>query len=131
MKLVCSGGHWAPPLWPMGRQRGRNQKGMADSRSGVLLAGKVVDVGDAEGLHGCLPDPPQNVAQQHEVVQGKRRRRRKRKSSYMKSTITQLERRFDIPSYLIGVIDGSFEIGRTVLRVTRSPSAEQENSAGK
>lgn len=31
--------------------------------------------------------------------------------SYMKSTITQLERRFDIPSYLIGVIDGSFEIG--------------------
>lgn len=32
--------------------------------------------------------------------------------SYMKSTITQLERRFDIPSYLIGVIDGSFEIGK-------------------
>lgn len=31
--------------------------------------------------------------------------------SYMKSTITQLERRFDIPSYLIGIIDGSFEIG--------------------
>lgn len=31
--------------------------------------------------------------------------------SYMKSTITQLERRFDIPSYLIGVIDGSFEVG--------------------
>ncbi|KAG2468898.1 SO1C1 protein, partial [Polypterus senegalus] len=31
--------------------------------------------------------------------------------SYMKSTITQLERRFDIPSYLIGVVDGSFEIG--------------------
>ncbi|KAI3370666.1 hypothetical protein L3Q82_007229 [Scortum barcoo] len=30
--------------------------------------------------------------------------------SYMKSTITQLERRFDIPSYLIGIIDGSFEI---------------------
>ncbi|XP_052368363.1 solute carrier organic anion transporter family member 1C1-like, partial [Oncorhynchus keta] len=30
--------------------------------------------------------------------------------SYMKSTITQLERRFDIPSYLTGVIDGSFEI---------------------
>lgn len=30
----------------------------------------------------------------------------------MKSTITQLERRFDIPSYLIGVIDGSFEIGK-------------------
>lgn len=33
--------------------------------------------------------------------------------SYMKSTITQLERRFDIPSYLIGVIDGSFEIGES------------------
>ena len=32
--------------------------------------------------------------------------------SYMKSTITQLERRFDIPSYLVGVIDGSFEIGK-------------------
>lgn len=31
--------------------------------------------------------------------------------SYMKSTITQLERRFDIPTYLIGIIDGSFEIG--------------------
>lgn len=31
--------------------------------------------------------------------------------SYMKSTITQLERRFEIPSYLIGIIDGSFEIG--------------------
>lgn len=33
--------------------------------------------------------------------------------SYMKSTITQLERRFDIPSYLIGIIDGSFEIGKS------------------
>lgn len=31
--------------------------------------------------------------------------------SYMKSTITQLERRFDISSYLIGIIDGSFEVG--------------------
>lgn len=31
--------------------------------------------------------------------------------SYMKSTITQLERRFDIPSYLIGIVDGSFELG--------------------
>ncbi|XP_070686219.1 solute carrier organic anion transporter family member 1C1-like [Pempheris klunzingeri] len=31
--------------------------------------------------------------------------------SYMKSTITQLERRFEMPSYLIGIIDGSFEIG--------------------
>lgn len=31
--------------------------------------------------------------------------------SYMKSTITQLERRFELPSYLIGIIDGSFEIG--------------------
>lgn len=35
--------------------------------------------------------------------------------SYMKSTITQLERRFDIPSYLIGIIDGSFEIGEFVI----------------
>lgn len=32
--------------------------------------------------------------------------------SYLKSTITQIERRFDIPSSLVGVIDGSFEIGR-------------------
>ncbi|KAF4114491.1 solute carrier organic anion transporter family member 1C1-like [Onychostoma macrolepis] len=31
--------------------------------------------------------------------------------SYMKSSITQIERRFDIPSSLIGIIDGSFEIG--------------------
>ncbi|XP_055365516.1 solute carrier organic anion transporter family member 1C1-like isoform X2 [Betta splendens] len=35
--------------------------------------------------------------------------------SYMKSTITQLERRFDIPSYLIGIIDGSFEIGNLLV----------------
>ncbi|MEQ2171566.1 hypothetical protein GOODEAATRI_012097 [Goodea atripinnis] len=31
--------------------------------------------------------------------------------SYMKSSVTQIERRFDIPSSLIGVIDGSFEMG--------------------
>lgn len=31
--------------------------------------------------------------------------------AYLKSSITQIERRFDIPSSLIGVIDGSFEIG--------------------
>ncbi|KAM9318663.1 solute carrier organic anion transporter family member 1C1-like [Pholidichthys leucotaenia] len=35
--------------------------------------------------------------------------------SYMKSTITQLERRFDIPSYLIGVIDGSLDIGNLLV----------------
>uniref|UniRef100_UPI0037E97EFC solute carrier organic anion transporter family member 1C1-like n=1 Tax=Semicossyphus pulcher TaxID=241346 RepID=UPI0037E97EFC len=35
--------------------------------------------------------------------------------SYMKSTITQLERRFEIPSYLIGIIDGSFEIGNLLV----------------
>uniref|UniRef100_A0A8C6UEV3 Solute carrier organic anion transporter family member n=1 Tax=Neogobius melanostomus TaxID=47308 RepID=A0A8C6UEV3_9GOBI len=35
--------------------------------------------------------------------------------SYMKSTITQLERRFDISSYLIGIIDGSFEIGNLLV----------------
>ncbi|KAJ8786003.1 hypothetical protein J1605_006583 [Eschrichtius robustus] len=33
---------------------------------------------------------------------------------YLKSTITQIERRFDIPSSLVGVIDGSFEIGRVL-----------------
>lgn len=42
--------------------------------------------------------------------------------SYMKSTITQLERRFDIPSYLIGVIDGSFEIGESSRPSLPSPS---------
>lgn len=42
--------------------------------------------------------------------------------SYMKSTITQLERRFDIPSYLTGVIDGSFEIGKCLCHSTPSPS---------
>ncbi|XP_023681683.1 solute carrier organic anion transporter family member 1C1-like isoform X2 [Paramormyrops kingsleyae] len=35
--------------------------------------------------------------------------------SYMKSTVTQLERRFDVPSYLIGVIDGSFEMGNLLV----------------
>ncbi|XP_054650140.1 solute carrier organic anion transporter family member 1C1 isoform X2 [Dunckerocampus dactyliophorus] len=35
--------------------------------------------------------------------------------SYMKSTITQLERRFDIPSYLVGIIDGSFEMGNLLV----------------
>ncbi|XP_019399551.1 PREDICTED: solute carrier organic anion transporter family member 1C1-like isoform X2 [Crocodylus porosus] len=35
--------------------------------------------------------------------------------SYLKSTITQLERRFDIPSSLVGVIDGSFELGNLLI----------------
>ncbi|KFP61925.1 Solute carrier organic anion transporter family member 1C1 [Cariama cristata] len=35
--------------------------------------------------------------------------------SYLKSTITQIERRFDIPSSLVGVIDGSFEIGNLLI----------------
>ncbi|XP_065130834.2 solute carrier organic anion transporter family, member 1D1 [Paramisgurnus dabryanus] len=35
--------------------------------------------------------------------------------SYMKSSITQIERRFDIPSSLIGFIDGSFEIGNLLV----------------
>uniref|UniRef100_A0A3Q2DLD3 Solute carrier organic anion transporter family member n=1 Tax=Cyprinodon variegatus TaxID=28743 RepID=A0A3Q2DLD3_CYPVA len=34
---------------------------------------------------------------------------------YMKSSITQIERRFDIPSSLIGVIDGSFEMGNLLV----------------
>uniref|UniRef100_A0A2K5EAC1 Solute carrier organic anion transporter family member n=1 Tax=Aotus nancymaae TaxID=37293 RepID=A0A2K5EAC1_AOTNA len=34
---------------------------------------------------------------------------------YLKSTITQIERRFDIPSSLVGVIDGSFEIGNLLV----------------
>ncbi|KAL6459880.1 hypothetical protein MHYP_G00316390 [Metynnis hypsauchen] len=35
--------------------------------------------------------------------------------SYMKSSVTQIERRFDIPSSFIGVIDGSFEIGNLLV----------------
>ncbi|XP_020389614.2 solute carrier organic anion transporter family member 1C1-like [Rhincodon typus] len=35
--------------------------------------------------------------------------------SYMKSAITQIERRFDIPSSLIGITDGSFEIGNLMV----------------
>uniref|UniRef100_A0AAY4BG49 Solute carrier organic anion transporter family member n=1 Tax=Denticeps clupeoides TaxID=299321 RepID=A0AAY4BG49_9TELE len=35
--------------------------------------------------------------------------------SYMKSSVTQIERRFDIPSTFIGVIDGSFEIGNLLV----------------
>ncbi|KAK2832412.1 hypothetical protein Q7C36_015874 [Tachysurus vachellii] len=35
--------------------------------------------------------------------------------SYMKSSVTQIERRFDIPSTQIGFIDGSFEIGNLLV----------------
>ncbi|XP_041112161.1 solute carrier organic anion transporter family member 1C1-like [Polyodon spathula] len=35
--------------------------------------------------------------------------------SYMKSSITQIERRFNIPSSLIGFIDGSFEMGNLLV----------------
>ncbi|XP_018602571.1 solute carrier organic anion transporter family, member 1D1 [Scleropages formosus] len=35
--------------------------------------------------------------------------------SYMKSSVIQIERRFDVPSSLIGVIDGSFEIGNLLI----------------
>lgn len=41
--------------------------------------------------------------------------------SYMKSSITQIERRFDIPSSLIGVIDGSFELGRNSNQCVNAP----------
>ncbi|XP_043824763.1 solute carrier organic anion transporter family member 1C1 isoform X5 [Dromiciops gliroides] len=34
---------------------------------------------------------------------------------YLKSTITQIERRFEIPTSLVGVIDGSFEIGNLLV----------------
>ncbi|MEQ2237270.1 hypothetical protein ILYODFUR_021504 [Ilyodon furcidens] len=50
--------------------------------------------------------------------------------SYMKSTITQLERRFDIPSYLIGVIDGSFEIGEFSLSDDLTPPSNFPISKG-
>ncbi|XP_072530358.1 solute carrier organic anion transporter family member 1C1-like [Salminus brasiliensis] len=35
--------------------------------------------------------------------------------SYTKSTITQLERRFEIPSSVVGIIDGSFEMGNLLV----------------
>ncbi|XP_018425821.1 PREDICTED: solute carrier organic anion transporter family member 1C1-like [Nanorana parkeri] len=35
--------------------------------------------------------------------------------SYLKSTITQIERRFEIPSSLVGIIDGSFEMGNLLV----------------
>lgn len=35
--------------------------------------------------------------------------------AYMKSSVTQIERRFDIPSSIIGVIDGSFEVGNLLV----------------
>ncbi|KAK3544801.1 hypothetical protein QTP86_027560 [Hemibagrus guttatus] len=35
--------------------------------------------------------------------------------SYMKSSVTQIERRFEIPSSQIGIIDGSFEIGNLLV----------------
>ncbi|XP_036433228.1 solute carrier organic anion transporter family member 1C1-like [Colossoma macropomum] len=35
--------------------------------------------------------------------------------SYTKSTITQIERRFDIPSSVVGIIDGSFEMGNLLV----------------
>ncbi|KAF5906802.1 mucin-2-like isoform X1, partial [Clarias magur] len=35
--------------------------------------------------------------------------------SYMKSSVTQIERRFEIPSSQIGFIDGSFEIGNLLV----------------
>ncbi|KYO36689.1 hypothetical protein Y1Q_0024360 [Alligator mississippiensis] len=33
----------------------------------------------------------------------------------MKSSITQIERRFDIPSSIAGLIDGSFEMGNLLV----------------
>ncbi|XP_030073109.1 solute carrier organic anion transporter family member 1B3 isoform X2 [Microcaecilia unicolor] len=35
--------------------------------------------------------------------------------SYMKSSITQIERRFNIPTSIVGVIDGSFEMGNLLV----------------
>ncbi|XP_075704513.1 solute carrier organic anion transporter family member 1C1-like, partial [Rhinoderma darwinii] len=35
--------------------------------------------------------------------------------SYLKSSITQIERRFKLPSSVVGVIDGSFEIGNLLV----------------
>ncbi len=46
--------------------------------------------------------------------------------SYMKSSITQIERRFDIPSSLIGFIDGSFEIGEKNIYILGLIEAESK-----
>ncbi|KAG9469375.1 hypothetical protein GDO78_020671, partial [Eleutherodactylus coqui] len=35
--------------------------------------------------------------------------------SYLKSSITQIERRFELPSSLVGLIDGSFELGNLLV----------------
>ncbi|XP_031438915.1 solute carrier organic anion transporter family member 1C1-like [Clupea harengus] len=35
--------------------------------------------------------------------------------AYMKSSVTQIERRFDIPSSIVGVIDGGFEVGNLLV----------------
>ena len=35
--------------------------------------------------------------------------------AYMKSSVTQIERRFDIPSSIVGVIDGGFEVGEALV----------------
>ncbi|XP_063073114.1 solute carrier organic anion transporter family member 1C1-like [Engraulis encrasicolus] len=40
--------------------------------------------------------------------------------SYTKSTITQVERRFEIPSSTVGIIDGSFEMGNLLVIVVVS-----------
>nr|XP_028602932.1 solute carrier organic anion transporter family member 1C1-like [Podarcis muralis]XP_028602933.1 solute carrier organic anion transporter family member 1C1-like [Podarcis muralis]XP_028602934.1 solute carrier organic anion transporter family member 1C1-like [Podarcis muralis] len=37
--------------------------------------------------------------------------------SYMKSVMTQIERRFEIPSFVVGLIDGSFEIGNLLVLI--------------
>lgn len=37
--------------------------------------------------------------------------------TYMKSSITQIERRFDLSSTHIGLIDGSFEMGSVYLLI--------------
>uniref|UniRef100_A0A8D0BRP7 Solute carrier organic anion transporter family member n=1 Tax=Salvator merianae TaxID=96440 RepID=A0A8D0BRP7_SALMN len=37
--------------------------------------------------------------------------------SYMKSVMIQIERRFEIPSFIVGLIDGSFELGNLLVLV--------------
>uniref|UniRef100_A0A8C4RIH4 Solute carrier organic anion transporter family member n=1 Tax=Erpetoichthys calabaricus TaxID=27687 RepID=A0A8C4RIH4_ERPCA len=40
--------------------------------------------------------------------------------SYMKSSLTQIERRFDLSSFKVGLVDGGFEIGNLLLIITVS-----------
>ncbi|XP_027876130.1 solute carrier organic anion transporter family member 1C1 isoform X2 [Xiphophorus couchianus] len=49
--------------------------------------------------------------------------------TYMKSSITQIERRFDLSSTRVGLIDGSFEMGTALPAQPSSPSVRLQNTS--